>query len=93
MGCPGGCINGGGQSFIKPGLLTFQEKITMNDLLMKRAQAIYDEDASRPIRSAHLNPLIQNLYQDYLGAPNSELAHKLLHTHYHARVPFPRLED
>ncbi|MFA5235579.1 MAG: NADH-dependent [FeFe] hydrogenase, group A6 [Bacilli bacterium] len=93
MGCPGGCINGGGQSFIKPGLLSFQEKITMNDLLLKRAQAIYDEDASRPIRSAHLNPLIQNLYQDYLGAPNSELAHKILHTHYQARVPFPRLED
>ena len=26
--------------------------------------------------------LIQKLYEDYLGTPNSHLAHELLHTHY-----------
>jgi len=92
MGCPGGCINGGGQSFLKPGLLSFQEKVTMDDLLRKRAQAIYDEDNSRPIRAAHLNPMITDLYDQYLEKPNSEKAHHLLHTTYTPRVQFPNLD-
>jgi|GEM_PF-2971931 len=37
-------------------------------------------------------PLMMIL-SDYLGHPNSEKAHHLLHTHYHARTPFPRLDD
>jgi iron only hydrogenase large subunit-like protein len=56
---------------------------------MKRANAIYEEDESRPIRCSHNNPLIQKLYKDYLGYPNSEKAHELLHTHYHELTPFP----
>lgn len=93
MGCPGGCINGGGQSFLKPGLLSFQERVSMNDLLNRRAKAIYEEDQSRPIRSAHHNPLIQALYRDYLGEPNGEKSHHLLHTHYTPRVQFPRIDS
>lgn len=93
MGCPGGCINGGGQSFLKPGLLSFQEKVTMHHLLTQRARAIYDEDDSRPIRSAHLNPLIQALYRDFLDYPNSEMAHHLLHTTYTPRISYPPLSS
>jgi NADH-quinone oxidoreductase subunit G len=72
MACPGGCIGGGGQPFL-------HEKY---DILDKRANAIYEEDRNKPIRKSHENPAIIKLYEEFLGKPNSELAHKLLHTKY-----------
>ena len=38
------------------------------------------------IRKSHENPVIQKLYQEYLGYPNSHLAHELLHTTYQERI-------
>ena len=76
MACPGGCIGGGGQ----PSYLTQDE-----ELLTKRAKALYQDDISNELRISSLNPEIQKLYKDYLGEPGGELAHKLLHTHYHKR--------
>ena len=80
MGCPGGCINGGGQSYINAGIrnggFNFKEA---------RAKALYDEDLAMPARKAHKNTQIQKLYEDFLGKPNSHLAHELLHTTYNKK--------
>jgi len=76
MGCPGGCVTGGGQP-IQPA------KVQMDiDLRAARAKAIYDEDQSMTIRKSHENPFIKKLYEEYLGEPCGHKSHKLLHTHY-----------
>ncbi len=72
MACPGGCIGGGGQPYHHGNI----------EILKKRAAAIYQEDANKPLRKSHENPSIIKLYEEYLGTPGSELAHHLLHTHY-----------
>ena len=83
MGCPGGCVNGGGQSYINA--------LTRNsgfDWKQARAKALYDEDLSLPVRKSHKNSQIQKLYANFLGEPNSEKAHHLLHTHYTKKERF-----
>lgn len=74
MACPGGCLGGGGQPIP-----------TNLEIRMKRAQAIYEEDAGMSIRKSHENPEVLALYEEYLGEPMGEMSHKLLHTHYFAR--------
>ncbi len=76
MGCPGGCITGGGQPIVDA-----RERYFV-DVKAKRASAIYGEDEAKVIRKSHLNPSIKKLYEDFLGKPNSHKAHELLHTHY-----------
>ncbi|MBN2342971.1 MAG: iron hydrogenase small subunit [Deltaproteobacteria bacterium] len=73
MTCPGGCICGGGQP---------KGKKSYHSSKQARQQAIYAIDTDAVIRQSHNNPLIKQLYDNYLGAPNSHLAHKLLHTSY-----------
>ena len=75
MACPGGCIGGGGQPLHHGD----------SSILKARAKAIYEEDKNKPIRVSHENPYIIQLYKEYLGEPNSEKAHHLLHTHYFDR--------
>jgi NADH-quinone oxidoreductase subunit G len=74
MACPGGCVGGGGQPY-------------GNDIASRarRGLALYEEDCSLPVRKSHHNPEVQRIYEKYLGAPNSPLAHKLLHTNYFKR--------
>lgn len=74
MACPGGCLNGGGQPTV------FDV-----DALQTRLRKIYAIDAGMQLRRSHDNPSIQKLYADFLGKPNSETAHRFLHTHYHPR--------
>lgn len=82
MGCPGGCVTGGGQPIVKA-------KDRMDkDPKQVRASVIYDEDRDLPLRKSHENPSVQKLYKEYLGEPNSEKAHKLLHTHYTSRPKY-----
>ncbi len=76
MACPGGCITGGGQP-IKSAKI--QEEI---DVHKKRAEAMYSIDEKSVIRKSHENPVLIQIYNEFLGKPNGELAHKLLHTHY-----------
>lgn len=76
MGCPGGCVNGGGQPQ-QPGSVR-----NFTDIQGLRAKALYDQDAAMPIRKSHENPAIQQLYAEYLGTPGSHQAHKTLHTTY-----------
>ncbi|MBQ8348807.1 MAG: iron hydrogenase small subunit [Ruminococcus sp.] len=76
MGCPGGCVNGGGQPQQPMNIRNFV------DIRAERAKVLYDIDASMPIRQSHENPAIKEVYETYLGEPGSHKAHEILHTSY-----------
>ena len=82
MGCPGGCINGGGQPI--------QHAVVRNfvDLKARRAQALYDADAKKTKRKSHENETIKQMYAEYLGEPGSHKAHEILHTSYIPRKKY-----
>jgi iron-only hydrogenase group A len=71
MTCSGGCLGGGGQPYPRN-----------KEILEARLKGIYEEDRRLPIRKSHENPAVDDLYQKFLGTPNSHLSHELLHTHY-----------
>jgi len=71
MGCPGGCISGGGQP-----------RLTDNGKRLKRIHALYVEDEGKQYRKSHDNPYIIKLYDEFLGHPLGHLSHELLHTTY-----------
>ena len=74
MGCPGGCISGGGQP--RP----------VNDAIRtKRLEAIYREDEGKILRKSHENKDVIMLYNDFLGVPLGHKSHELLHTIYTPR--------
>lgn len=74
MGCPGGCIGGGGSPMP-----------TNTEVRKKRMEAIYSEDEGLPLRASHDNPTIKQLYDEFLGKPLSHKSHELLHTSYTKR--------
>ena len=82
MGCPGGCIGGGGQPYAGINSIPLDE-VT----LKKRAQALYDIDRQKTIRRSHNNPDVRRLYKEFLGKPLGAKSHELLHTHYSAKLP------
>ncbi len=89
MCCPGGCIAGGGQPFVRPNLLPNEDIDILDTYRAKRAAALYSEDERQTLRQSHKNPQVSKLYTDFLGEPNSHKAHELLHTHYNKdRVKF-----
>ena len=79
MGCPGGCINGGGQPIVPA-----KDRLYV-DYKALRASALYNEDAGKALRKSHENASIKKLYDEYLGKPGSHKSHELLHTHYYKR--------
>lgn len=74
MGCPGGCLGGGGQPIP-----------TSPEIRKKRAEAIYSEDEEMVIRKSHENPEVTEIYKHFLGEPLGHKSHDLLHTHYKPR--------
>ena len=72
MACPGGCIGGAGQPYHHG----------KSDIIKRRMDAIYREDAGKPIRKSHENPDIIAIYKEYYGEPCGHLSHEQLHTHY-----------
>ena len=80
MGCPGGCINGGGQPKQPASVRNF------TDIKSLRAKALYDIDRGMEYRKSHENPSIKALYEEYLGEPGSHMAHETLHTTYVKRT-------
>ncbi|MBR2901402.1 MAG: [Clostridia bacterium] len=91
MGCPGGCINGGGQPYVRECFLPNEDLDIIDTYKEKRAQALYSEDERQVLRQSHNNPQIKALYEQFLGEPNSHLAHELLHTEYVVRECFPEI--
>ena len=79
MGCPGGCVNGGGQPIVSAQVRNW------TDIRVERAKALYSEDEAKTLRKSHENPEIKQIYADFLGEPNSHKAHELLHTTYTKR--------
>lgn len=79
MACRGGCIGGGGQ----PTLAT-------DEIRKMRMEGLYKDDREKAIRCSHQNPQIAKIYEDFLGAPCSEKAHHLLHTHYSAKPVYAK---
>ena len=76
MACPGGCIMGGGQP-IK------NSKIRGTiDVRRKRAEAMYSIDEKSKIRKSHENPILKQIYSEYIGVPGGHKAHEILHTTY-----------
>ena len=82
MGCPGGCVNGGGQPI--------QHAVVRNfvDLKARRAAALYEADKDMPLRKSHESEAIKRLYAEFLGEPGSHKAHEVLHTSYVARPKY-----
>jgi len=75
MACPGGCVGGGGQPY--------GSSIAIR---AKRACGLYNEDSTMLThRKSHENEQIKQLYKEFLGEPNGEKAHHLLHTKYTRR--------
>ncbi len=72
MACPGGCIGGGGQPYHHGNV----------EIIEKRQAAIYREDKNKKRRKSHENAEVMKIYEEYLGEPYGEKAHKLLHTNY-----------
>ncbi len=72
MACPGGCVGGAGQPYHHGN----------SEIIKKRTEAIYREDAGKPIRKSHENPDIIAIYKEYYGEPCGHLSHEQLHTHY-----------
>ncbi|PKO97917.1 MAG: ferredoxin [Bacteroidetes bacterium HGW-Bacteroidetes-9] len=74
MACPGGCVNGGGQP------------IGGDPAALKaRIKTIYEIDEKDPIKVAHKNPAVIELYKDFLGEPMGTKSVELLHTTYKKR--------
>ena len=82
MGCPGGCVNGGGQP-LQPQYI----RDTV-DLKAVRAKALYDQDASMPIRMSHESPVVKKLYSEWYDGFGGHKAHHDLHTSYVARKKY-----
>ncbi len=90
MGCPGGCINGGGQPYVFPVFLPNEDDDIQDTYIKKRASVLYNIDKEKKVRRSHKNPDIIKLYKDYLGEYGSTKAHKLLHTSYNSdREKYP----
>ena len=69
MACPGGCSGGGGQPIDG----SDREKA------VSRGDTLYALDKHAALRFSHENPAVQALYQEYLDAPCSDKAERLLH--------------
>lgn len=82
MGCPGGCVNGGGQPIQSGNTRNF------TDLKGLRASALYSQDEKSTMRKSHESPVVKTLYGEFFEKPGSHKAHKILHTSYIPREKF-----
>ena len=80
MTCPGGCVNGGG---------TIRFRGNYLNATSKRFEVLERADENSPVRQSHNNPMVKELYDEFLGEPNSHKAHQLLHTSYDDRARRP----
>lgn len=78
MACPGGCIAGAGQPYHRGDY----------SIVKSRSEGLYNIDSNKEIRKSHKNPAVNTLYDEFLGNPCGDLAHKYLHTHYFDKSNF-----
>ncbi len=77
MGCPGGCVTGGGQP-IHPQYV--RDTVDIHGL---RSKALYDADEASVIRKSHQSPVVKALYEEYYkDTYGCHQAHHDLHTSY-----------
>ena len=76
MACPGGCVNGGGQPTLSDSV---RNTVELKDA---RAKALYTSDVHNGLRRSADSPVMDVLYDEFFGFPNSRKAHELLHTSY-----------
>ncbi|MCI8654760.1 MAG: 2Fe-2S iron-sulfur cluster binding domain-containing protein [Clostridia bacterium] len=82
MACPGGCIMGGGQP-----IKSSKIRSTV-DVRKLRSDALYTIDEKSTIRKSHENPVMKQLYDEFLEKPGSHVAHKYLHTSYSQKLKY-----
>ncbi len=80
MGCPGGCVVGGGQP-----------RTGLKSAWKERRDGIFHEDEKKKLRKSHENPAVQKLYAEYLLEPLGHKSHDLLHTSYTPRGRYNEL--
>jgi len=84
MACSGGCVGGGGQPH------TPQYLRNEMDVPKLRASVLYNIDKDNPkLRKSHENPVVKEIYKDFLGEPGGHKSHELLHTGYVERSVYP----
>ena len=84
MACTGGCINGGGQPVVNAKV---QESCDVRAL---RASVLYQIDKDTKFHKSHENQAVLDAYKEFLGEPNSHVAHEILHTHYTPKQKFSK---
>jgi len=72
MSCPNGCINGGGQPIT-----------SSKEAVKSRIKAIYDVDDKESIKFAHKNPLVSEIYKNFINF--SEKNKEMLYTKFNKR--------
>ena len=85
MGCPGGCVNGGGQPY-QP-----QYVRDTVDLKAVRAKALYDQDKAAVLRKSHESKAVMELYGEgkwFEEGIGKGKAHHALHTSYVKREKY-----
>lgn len=83
MGCPGGCVTGGGQP-IHPQYV--RDTVDIHGL---RSKVLYDQDEAAVLRKSHESPVVKALYEEYYkGEYGCHKAHHDLHTTYKAGKKF-----
>ncbi len=80
MGCPGGCITGGGQP-----------RSSDENIREKRAKALYGEDERKTLHKSHENAALLQVYEEYFDGVGGHKAHDLLHTVYTPRGRYNEL--
>ncbi len=74
MTCVGGCLGGGGQPFN-----------TDLKLIKARLKSLYKPESFDMINTAYQNPIVNELYENYLGDRTTEKYKRMLHTRYKQR--------
>lgn len=78
MACPGGCVNGGGQTKEDDAKLMYED-MNQEKIIQERSDELLAGDYNLKIINSHENPEVIRCYEEFLGKPLSEKAHKLLH--------------
>ncbi|AGB40372.1 hydrogenase, Fe-only [Halobacteroides halobius DSM 5150] len=87
MACPnGGCVGGGGQ----PVYSGYDRWTKMGEHYVKRAEGLFKADQQKEHRTAHTNPYVKKLYDEFLGKPHGDKSQDLLHTKYVNRKKYTR---